>query len=99
TEHNSHHFDVERSVDGMYFERIGTVNAIGDTQEETHYRLTDRSPAPGINYYRLMQVDKDGSAIPTHIVSAEAVPQQDALVLFPNPGDDQLSVMTPVTIP
>ena len=58
---NNDHYDIERSSDGISFTKIGSVNAIasGDVQQ---YNFNDVMPLPGNNYYRLKQVDKDGSS-------------------------------------
>ena len=61
TELNNDHFVVERSQDGIYFEEIGNVAGIGTSQQEHHYQFKDPAPYPGDNYYRLRQVDHDGS--------------------------------------
>jgi len=61
TETNNDHFEVERSEDGLHFLTIGEVDAAGNSQQVVHYELLDQRPLNGLNYYRLMQVDVDGS--------------------------------------
>ena len=61
SEKNSHSFVVERSADGKIFHRIGTLAAAGSTQARTTYDLTDERPLSGTSYYRLRQVDLDGT--------------------------------------
>ena len=61
SEKNSHSFVVERSADGKIFHRIGTLAAAGSTQARTTYDLTDEQPLSGTSYYRLRQVDLDGT--------------------------------------
>ena len=60
-EHNSARFDVERSADGQQFHTIATVPAAGNTNDEHKYERMDRTPLPAENYYRLRQVDADGT--------------------------------------
>ncbi|MCP4460628.1 MAG: T9SS type A sorting domain-containing protein [Cytophagales bacterium] len=60
TELNNDYFDVERSPDGIIYERIGTVDGNGTTKEVRIYNLKDTTPFLGVNYYRLKQVDYDG---------------------------------------
>nr|HPH85470.1 T9SS type A sorting domain-containing protein [Ferruginibacter sp.] len=57
---NNHYFDVERSVDGISFNVIGSVNGNGTTSLPHNYSLNDLHPINGFNYYRLRQVDLDG---------------------------------------
>jgi hypothetical protein len=65
SEKNNDHFDVEASADGQLFRRIGQVAGKGSTAQRSDYRLTDRNLAryaADVVYYRLRQVDRDGTA-------------------------------------
>ena len=64
-ERNNLGFAIERSFDGTQFEKIGSRSGQGDSDEVVDYEFTDwgvrfRSPS-GIIYYRLQQIDYDGS--------------------------------------
>lgn len=61
TETGSGYFVVERSMDLLRFDSIGTVPAAGCSQALMRYSLLDDRPRPGVNYYLLHQVDLDGS--------------------------------------
>lgn len=61
TETGSGYFVVERSMDLLRFDSIGTVPAAGCSQALMRYSLLDDRPKPGVNYYMLRQVDLDGS--------------------------------------
>lgn len=58
-EENSDYFIVEKSTDGASFKSLGTVISKG-RMDKNSYQYEDTTPAEGINYYRLVQVDKDG---------------------------------------
>ena len=60
SEINNSHFDVERSIDGINFEKIGEVAGNGTTLVQQSYEFIDDNPILGENYYRLRQVDFDG---------------------------------------
>lgn len=61
SEINNDHFVVERSVDGINFERIGTMDGMGNSTELISYKYNDLYYIDGTtNYYRLKQVDYDG---------------------------------------
>ncbi len=60
SETNSSHFDIERSINGFSYEKIGEVKAAGNSNTVSYYDFTDRLPVKGMNYYRLKQVDLDG---------------------------------------
>lgn len=55
---NTSHFETERSNDGNVFRKIGIIHAAYNIGTH-YYNFTDNTPALGINYYRLKQVDKD----------------------------------------
>ena len=59
-ERNTSHFAVERSGNGVQFERIGAVPSRNTTTSNA-YAYTDRNPLSGISFYRLKQVDVDGN--------------------------------------
>ncbi len=48
---------VQRSVDGVDWEKITTVAATHSTASTTNYTAVDENPYVGISYYRLQQVD------------------------------------------
>ena len=59
-EQNSLHYQVERSQNGYTFTTIATIPSKEGPDVNT-YSYRDQAPADGKNYYRLRQVDKDGS--------------------------------------
>ena len=61
SEKNSDYFVVEKSADGTNFSPIGNVTAAGNSNKVLNYSLIDNNPLIGENYYRLKQVDKDGT--------------------------------------
>lgn len=91
SERNSDHFIVERSGDNSEFTAIGTVPAAGDAQTQNTYGFYDAAPLADANFYRLQQVDRDGTTTTTATVIAffgsDARP-----VLFPNPASDMLHI-------
>ncbi|MBS1511809.1 MAG: right-handed parallel beta-helix repeat-containing protein [Bacteroidetes bacterium] len=70
TESNSSYFSIERSTDGQHFSSIGRVSASGFTSSIVNYSFKDESPAQGVNYYRLLMVDKDDTKDYSNTVSA-----------------------------
>ncbi len=86
SEQNNDYFTVERSVDGQVWIELGTVAGSGNTSEPTNYQFVDRSPAPGVSYYRIRQTDYNGQFDYSEIRAVErnsSVP----LEAFPNPGN------------
>ncbi|MBN2682330.1 MAG: T9SS type A sorting domain-containing protein [Bacteroidales bacterium] len=88
SEINNSHFIVERSVDGKQFVELTKVMGAGNTSELTHYSAEDTAPENGLAYYRLRQVDYDGTTAFSPIVPFrfESIFSGDMLV-FPNPAE------------
>ena len=61
TEHNTTHFVVEKSENGVSWFELATVAAAGNSTQELHYDVTDAAVKPTYNYYRLTQHDVDGA--------------------------------------
>jgi N-acetylneuraminic acid mutarotase len=87
---NTGHFVVQRSIDGIRFDSISTVAAVGSGNNS--YSFTDlRLPASSVFFYRLSMVDKDGSGsysqtIILHVAAAAG------LSLYPNPARDMVTL-------
>ena len=59
---NSDRFEIEHSVDGTHFDKIGTVaSKYNNSTYAGSYDFNDLYPVKGMNFYRLMQFDKDGT--------------------------------------
>lgn len=61
SETNNKQFKVQRRTGDQAFETIGEVEGAGTTYEPQSYQFYDGNPSEGTNYYRLKQVDFDGS--------------------------------------
>lgn len=83
TEHNNDYFEVEHSTDGLVFAPLRRVPGSGNSFKPQPYSILHDKPAAGKHYYRLNQVDFDGAAQRSNIVSAQ-VPGTYIQVL-PNP--------------
>lgn len=60
TEQHTSHFEIERSLNGVDFEKVGEVMAAGHSQELLSYQFIDMEPIEGQGYYRLKQLDDSG---------------------------------------
>lgn len=87
---------IERSFDAEDFEEIGRIKGRGTSREATEYELIDKNPRPGVNYYRLRQVDFDGTTTLYDVVSV--IVEADAALqvrVYPNPTADFLQLRWP----
>ena len=71
SEKNSSHFIVERSGNGIQFDSVGAVTALGRFDLPTSYEFSDLQPVDGSKYYRLQIVNLDGTRNYWNIVKAE----------------------------
>jgi len=90
TEENASHYIVERSTDAIEYVPIGTVQAMGNTSTLTTYTFLDEAPLEGLNYYRVQQVDMDGSSATSPADYAIYRKATTEMVVFPNPAGDIL---------
>lgn len=90
-EYNNDHFEIEVSTNGSDYHSIGTVASQGNSNIEQKYSFTDRLPANGINYYRLKQVDKDGTITYSNIITLHFYLDK-YITIYPNPVKDVLTV-------
>lgn len=84
---NSSHFNVERSTDLKEFATIGKLTSAGDSRQVINYSFLDEAPLPGVNYYRLKQVDKDGTSDYSKIIAVSPQAEATQFVIYPNPSD------------
>lgn len=86
SEKNSAAFDVERSLDGFGFERLGTVTATGSSNTLRTYGFVDaKLPGAARLYYRLKQVDGDGTFAYSPVRTVARPAKAGPLALFLNP--------------
>jgi hypothetical protein len=86
SEWQSHYFAVEHSADGRLFTEIGRLVAAGTSGQPHHYALLDAQPPAGVAYYRLRQVDLDGSAQYSAVRAVTWPGALSGLRLFPVPA-------------
>ena len=60
-EQNSKGFEIEKSLDGINFKKIGFVPSAGNSNSTRTYSFTDPQRAVEFNYYRLKLVDIDNT--------------------------------------
>ncbi|MBK8653529.1 MAG: hypothetical protein IPN20_06475 [Haliscomenobacter sp.] len=87
SEINNSHFEVERSANGSDWELLANVDGYGTTSTPRDYVFEDRTPLAGLNYYRLRQVDFDGTfAFSPVVVESMETLDASALQVWPVPA-------------
>jgi hypothetical protein len=88
TSENQHaYFELEKSRDASQFSRFGspiTKPSVVAGNLRT-YRAIDDSPFTGTTYYRLRQVDIDGTVHYSNLIATERTGKKEHIILSPNP--------------
>ncbi len=84
---NSKKYDIERSIDARLFNTVATISGGGNTSSEKSYSISDDVTAvtASIVYYRLKQVDFDGKASYSKVVSVKLKKGIKDFTVSPNP--------------
>ena len=88
SESNNDYFTLERSADGTHYEAVDNIDGSGNTSHTVQYNYVDESPVNGVNYYRLSQIDFDGSQKTFEPISVKLGDDASTLSfvnLYPNP--------------
>ena len=88
-ETNVSHYEIERSANAKDFHVTGTVIAGGTGSGR--YSHTDPDPVSGRVYYRIRQVDRDGTFSYSRIISIAGEGRAE-LFAYPNPARDRIAI-------
>ncbi|MBO4874490.1 MAG: InlB B-repeat-containing protein [Bacteroidales bacterium] len=94
TEKNNDYFSLERSDDAINFVEIARIAGAGNSIEPLSYSYTDYGVYGGDNYYRLVQVDYDGTRTASEIIVTNCVEAsgEPEVLAYPNPFNSDLTV-------
>lgn len=93
SESGNDYFEVEHGTDIGSFSAVGQVAGAGDSQELIAYDLVHDTPVVGTNYYRIKQVDFEGTFSYSGIVPVEvAGTPTGEISIFPNPARDYFNL-------
>ena len=88
TELNNSGFDIERSADSKSFQKIAFVKGKGTTTQLSKYSYTDNSTTAGTYYYRLKQIDNNGTSKYSNVIESQVLAVPTVFKLsqnYPNP--------------
>lgn len=93
TEINNHYFIIERSYDLIDFDEVAMIMGNGNSSFEISYSFIDSDISKNDVYYRLIQVDYDGTTKVYDVIYVDyTLNNSIALEVFPNPVQDLLTV-------
>jgi hypothetical protein len=98
SEHNTSHFLVDRSKDGLNWMPFGEVAAAGNSTQLLNYNVIDIEKSFETNYYRLTQFDNNGDFKmfePVSVNCNDNIPNNH-ITSYPNPSENDfyLSLFT-----
>jgi hypothetical protein len=91
SEVNNKLFSVEHSLDGSVFTEISTVEGAGNSSVKIDYTVTHHEAHRGNNYYRLKQIDFDGTFEYSKVVAAN-ITGTTSPSIYPNPATEEFVV-------
>ena len=83
---NNAGFYIERKYQNQNFETIGFENPAASEYGNGTYHFKDKNLKPGIWYYRLLQMDQDGTFTYSNQVAISVQPETHAFKVYPNPS-------------
>jgi archaellum component FlaG (FlaF/FlaG flagellin family) len=95
-EQDIRYFVVERSLDAIKFDSLGSVAGAGTTLLSSHYSFSDVSPPHRTLYYRLRIVNSKGTYGVSEVKAVDVSTQEEAAAIttkiYPNPIKDYLII-------
>lgn len=90
TEHNNSHFNLYRSENSRTWKNIGKVAGAGHSVTPRFYEFTENYLPAGRYFYRLEQVDFNGTSSFSDILTVDLKSKHTDFLLYPNPatGDE-----------
>jgi len=70
-ESNTSHFEIEKLYGAEPYSRVGNITAKGFSSLENRYEFKDLFAEPGLNYYRLKMIDKDGQFTYSNVITVQ----------------------------
>ena len=92
SENNNSFFEIERSFDGIRFDFVGALESQGNSNTNQYYSLVDENKVVGEIYYRLKQIDLDGTYTYSDIVAIHNDSENIIATVIPNPITDRAIV-------
>jgi len=91
---NNDRFEIEKKTSQGTFTTIGTVSGNGTTDQISTYTFTDRGTMAEYVYYRIKQIDLDGTFEYSKTLEVKFKQVTQEVNVYPNPAANQLNLTT-----
>ena len=96
SEINNKGWFIERSQNAIDWQQLHFVNGANSSNSLLSYSYLDNRPNPGINYYRLQQIDLDGEKSHSNVVElTHDIPVE--ISIYPNPSIEKIYISDIIT--
>lgn len=93
SEINSDYFEIQHSIDGITYNTFDIQQALGNSNKIHDYKNYHHSPANGINYYQLIEHDKDGQTQNSSVIAINFNKEINSIIqLYPNPSSGRTTM-------
>lgn len=93
TENNTEYFEIQHSTNGQNFKIISIKPAAENSTSKIYYNFNDVNAQIGLNYYKIISVDKDGRQQTSAVVTVYFdLANKNLIVVYPNPAKYELNV-------
>lgn len=93
SESNNNRFEISRSTDNKNYITVASVKGNGTSSQKSKYVAYDVNPVNGINYYKLVQIDNDGTTKELGVKSVNfSLNKLNKLLVYPNPASTTVNV-------
>jgi hypothetical protein len=86
-------FVIQRSKEAKDWRDIGKIRGVGNSETPVYYEDWDIDPQIGPNYYRVKQVDFNGTESFTSVIRVDFIPGWE-VHLYPNPVKNELFIQS-----
>jgi len=83
-------YEVEKSSDGVVFNKVNNTAATGANRTSTSFNWLDANPLSGNNFYRVRSIGIDGKFDYSTVVLVKMGTMESNIRIYPNPATDNV---------
>ncbi len=91
SETNNDGWEIEHADDRLEWNTIGFVQGLVNSTDKEHYFFRHTQPLKGVNYYRLKQIDLNGTFTYSEVITLSFSNELASIIVFPNPSNGLLN--------